>query len=102
MAIAISLTLASTMFLSVLLAYRIYHYNKGNLHFQLVFVAALFVTAISFLEYEISRQTFLDTVTFLGDVHIILCSFTVFVCIVSLWVIAPPLPKNKYPFISFV
>ena len=97
MIIAVSILSICFFVFGLILAIRIYNIDKNIFLYRIASLAALFCAGLSFLEYELSRQTNPEIAQTLITFHSLLNSLAVFFTIYSLWVFIQPLPYKKYP-----
>lgn len=102
MTIAINVILISLFVFGLYLANKVYRIDKNIFLYRITALASVGCAGISFVEYELSRQTNYETALELSSVHTMINALTIFFSVLSIWTFANPFPKGKYPYINSV
>ena len=100
MVIAFNSLLIFFMVAGILLASRIYNLGRHLFRNRINALGVLCISGVSFLEYELSRETNYFIALKLGNAHILLTSVAICFSVVSIWASTLPFPKGKLPFVD--
>lgn len=100
MTILVHIALIFLFVFGLILANRIYSIDKNIFLYRITAMATLCGAVISFIEYELSRQTNYEIALDLSSLHTMINSVAISFSVMSIWIFANPFPKEKYPYVN--
>lgn len=88
------------MIFGLFVAMRIYNLDKNLFLYKITACSAVCCAIVSFVEYELSRETSYEIALQLSSIHTMMNSLTIFIAVVSIWTFTRPFPKEKYPYLT--